>query len=378
MAGPLKGTKVVEMAGIGPGPFCAMMLADMGAQVLRIERPQPRGGVPRGEHRFDTLLRGRQRVLLDLRKAGAADVVLELLATADVLLEGYRPGVMERLGLGPETCLARRPALVYARMTGWGQSGPLASAAGHDINYIAISGALHAIGRRGSAPVAPPAYIGDMGGGGMMMAYGIACALLEARRSGEGQVVDAAISDGAALLGSAFYGLHAAGQWRNERGENLIDTGAHFYETYECADGRFVSIGPLEPQFYALLLDLCGIDDPAYRKQMDASAWPRLKIGMARLFLSRTRAEWCALLEGTDACFAPVLDWDEAPDHPHNVARGTFIEIDGVRQPAPAPRFSRTPAGDPMPSPRQPNDPVEALTAWGLDPAVARRCAAAF
>jgi alpha-methylacyl-CoA racemase len=374
MAGPLEGVKVVELAGIGPTPFCAMMLADMGAQVLRIERPQARGGVERGGHRFDVLLRGRDRMLLNLREPTATGVVLELLKSADVLLEGYRPGVMERLGLGPDVCLARRPSLVYARMTGWGQTGPLSAAAGHDINYIAISGALHAIGRRGQAPVAPPGFIGDMGGGGMMMAFGIACGILAARRTGTGQAIDAAISDGAALLGSAFFGMRAGGRWSAERGENVIDGGAHFYDSYCCADGKYVSVGALEPQFYALLLERCGITDPEFQNQMDAATWPRLKERMAALFSTRSREQWSELLEGTDVCFAPVLDWDEAPLHPHNRARGTFVEVAGVCQPAPAPRFSSTPAAHPSASPEEPSDPRAALLAWGLDPAAVDRC----
>lgn len=337
MPGPLQGLRVVEMAGLGPGPFCAMLFADMGAEVLRIERP----GTPRDPH--DILARGRSIWQVDLRAEGATATVRDAIARADVLIEGFRPGVMERLGLGPADCLALNPRLVYGRMTGWGQHGPLAQAAGHDINYIALSGALHAIGRAGEPPVPPLNYVGDFGGGAMLLAFGILAALHEAKASGQGQVVDAAMTDGAALLSAMMYGLKAAGRWSNQRGENLLDGGAHFYDTYACADGRYVAIGAIEPQFYALLRERCGIaDDPAFDAPMDAARWPLLKLRLADVFRTRTRDEWCALLEGSDACFAPVLDWDEAPAHPHNAARGTFVEVDGVVQPAPAPRFSRS------------------------------------
>ena len=343
MAGPLQGLRVIEMAGIGPGPFCAMLFADMGAEVIRITRP----GTPVDPH--DILARSRSTVAIDLRAEGAARKVLDIVASADVLIEGFRPGVMERLGLGPDVCQARNPRLVYGRMTGWGQHGPLAQAAGHDINYIAISGALHAIGRSGEAPVAPLNYVGDFGGGAMLLAVGVLSALYEAQRSGRGQVIDAAMTDGAALLSSMFYGFKAAGRWSSQRGENLLDGGAHFYDSYACADGKFVAVGAIEPQFYALLRERCGIaDDPAFDAQMDADRWPLLKLRMADIFRTRTRDEWCLLLEGSDACFAPVLDWDEAPAHAHNVARGTFVDVAGVVQPAPAPRFSRTPPDTPV------------------------------
>lgn len=345
MSGPLNGLKVVEMAGIGPGPFCAMVLADMGADVIRIARP----GSALDPN--DVLARGRSVLTLDLREPSSVSTALSLVAQADVLLEGFRPGVMERLGLGPDICLARQPRLVYGRMTGWGQSGPLSQAAGHDINYIAISGALHAIGRSGEAPVPPLNYVGDFGGGAMLLAVGLLSALYETARSGQGQVVDAAMTDGAALMSSMMYGMKAAGQWSNQRGENLLDSGAFFYDTYACADGRFVAVGAIEPQFYAILRERCGIaDDPAFDAQMDANAWPLLKLRLAEVFRTRTRDEWCRLLEGYDACFAPVLDWDEAPAHAHNQARETFIELDGVVQPAPAPRFTRTPAAIPRSS----------------------------
>jgi len=360
MAGPLQGLKVIEMAGLGPGPFCAMLLADMGAEVLRIERP----GTPDTPH--DILARGRTHLALDLRAAGAADRVLSLIERADVLIEGFRPGVMERLGLGPDPCLQRNPRLVFGRMTGWGQDGPLAQAAGHDINYIALSGALHAIGRSGEGPVPPLNLVGDFGGGAMLLAFGVLSALYEAQRSGRGQVIDAAMTDGAALLSAMMYGLKAAGRWSNQRGENLLDGGAHFYDTYACADGRHVAIGAIEPQFYALLRERCGIaDDPAFDAQMDPTAWPLLKLRLADVFRTRTRDEWCALLEGSDACFAPVLDWDEAPQHPHNQARGTFVTAQGLTQPAPAPRFSRSVPEQPGARPH-PTAP-ELLHRWGLE-----------
>jgi alpha-methylacyl-CoA racemase len=342
MAGPLTGMKVIEMAGIGPGPFCAMVLADLGADVVRVARP---GVAP---DPLDVLARSRTVLNLDLREPQAVQEVLSLLAQADVLIEGFRPGVMERLGLGPDVCLARQPRLVYGRMTGWGQHGPLAHAAGHDINYIAISGALHAIGREGEGPVPPLNYVGDFGGGAMLLAVGILAALHETRQSGRGQVVDAAMTDGAALLSSMMYGFKAAGQWSNHRGDNMLDGGAFFYDTYACADGRHVAVGAIEPQFYALLREKCGIaNDPVFDAQMDRQAWPVLKLRLAEVFRTRTRDEWCALLEGTDACFAPVLDWDEAPEHPHNRARQTFTHLQGVLQPAPAPRFDRTPTDAP-------------------------------
>ncbi len=369
MAGPLQGLRVIEMAGIGPGPFCAMLFADMGAEVLRIARP----GTRTNPH--DILARGRSTLQVDLRAEGAAQPVLDAIEKADVLIEGFRPGVMERLGLGPAQCHARNPRLVYGRMTGWGQHGPLAHAAGHDINYIAISGALHAIGRAGEPPVPPLNYVGDFGGGAMLLAFGILAALHEARRSGQGQVVDAAMTDGAALLSAMMYGFKSAGQWSNQRGENMLDGGAHFYDTYACADGKYVAVGAIEPQFYALMRERCGIaDDPAFDAQMDADRWPLLKLRMADVFRTRTRDEWCVLLEGSDACFAPVLDWDEAPAHPHNVARGTFADVGGVVQPAPAPRFSRT--APVVPPATAHDDGPTVLRRWGVPAeAIAPLCA---
>ncbi|MCP8467606.1 CoA transferase [Pseudomonas sp. ZM23] len=362
MAGPLTGLKVIEMVGLGPAPFCAMLLADMGAEVIRVQRP----GQSLGERaRFDVLSRGRRVVELDLRQAQGVETLLQLVERADALIEGFRPGVMERLGLGPAQCQQRNPGLVYGRMTGWGQSGPLAQAAGHDINYIALAGALHAIGRAGEKPVVPHNYIGDFGGGGMLLAFGVLCALLEARQSGRGQVVDAAMTDGTALLSAMMYGFRAAGRLSDERGVSLLDGGAHFYDTYECADGRYIALGAIEPQFYAELLRRCGIDDPAFQRQMDASQWPALKDKLTALFLQRSRAQWCELLEGSDACFAPVLDWAEAAQHPHNRERGTYLELGGVLQPAPAPRFSRTSADTPT-QPRGEPQSEAVLRDWGV------------
>jgi alpha-methylacyl-CoA racemase len=292
--------------------------------------------------KFDIMARGRRSLALDLKQPAAKEVVLQLLDQADAVLEGFRPGVMERLGFGPDACHARNPKLVYGRVTGWGQHGPLAQSAGHDLNYIALTGMLHAMGRADAPPAPPLNLVGDFGGGGMMMAFGVVCALLEARTSGKGQVVDAAMTDGAALLGAMMYGLRAFGSWNDEREANLLDGGAPFYDSYACADGKFITIGSLEPQFYALLLQLTGADDPVFHARADQRQWPHMKARFTALFKTRSRDEWCAVLEGTDACFAPVLDMAEAPAHPHNQARATFIEVDGVTQPAPAPRFSRT------------------------------------
>jgi len=340
MPGPLQGLKVVEMVGIGPGPFCAMLLADMGAEVIRIDR---HSGKTRMEPRFDVLARGRKSIALDLKNPAAVEVALELISKADALISKVFAPAMERLGLGPEICLQRNPRLVYGRMTGWGQTGPLAQAAGHDLNYIALSGMLHAIGRADSPPPPPLNLIGDFGGGAMLLAFGLVCALLETKHSHRGQVVDAAMTDGSALLGSLMYGLKAAGRWGPTRGANLLDGGAHFYDTYECADGKYIALAAIEPAFYAEVLKLIGLEDAAFQRQMDVKAWPELKQTMAARIKTKSRAEWCSVLEGTDACFAPVLDLDEAPDHAHNRARHAFMEVEGVVQPAPAPRFSRTP-----------------------------------
>ncbi|MFD2366767.1 CaiB/BaiF CoA transferase family protein [Pseudoduganella sp. GCM10020061] len=368
MAGPLAGIRVVEMVGIGPCPFAAMMLADMGAHVIRIDRQATPGApnpFPILGTKFDVMARSRDTLALDLKQEGARELVLELVAGADILVEGFRPGVMERLGLGPDVCLGRNPRLVYGRVTGWGQEGPLSQAAGHDINYIALSGMLAAMGRPGTPPDPPLNLLGDFGGGGMMLAFGVVCAALEAKASGKGQVVDAAMVDGAATLGAMVYGMRAAGAWSRERGANMLDGGAHFYGTYACADGKFVAIGAIEPQFYRRLLEAAGIDDPAFARQNDPVMWPALRDKLAALMRQRTRDEWCALLEGSDACFAPVLDIDEAPQHAHNHARGTYVDIDGVVQPAPAPRFSRTAADMPRAA-GNPASPADVLRAWGL------------
>jgi alpha-methylacyl-CoA racemase len=370
LAGPLTGYRIVELAGIGPGPFAGMMLSDMGAEVLRVDRTQAvragAAGVPAG----DVLGRGRRSAAIDLKHPQGRDTVLRLVEAADALIEGFRPGVTERLGLGPDECLARNPRLVYGRMTGWGQSGPYALAAGHDINYIALSGTLSMIGRAGEKPTPPINLIGDFGGGGMLLAFGVVCGILEAGRSGRGQVVDAAMVDGAALLATMMYGLRAAGAWK-ERGTNILDTGAWQYEVYETADGGYISFGSLEPQFLAEMLRLTGLaadidGEGPVPDASDRAAWPAMKARMAALIKTRSRQEWCELLEGSDACFAPVLGPDEAPEHPHNRHRQTFIEVEGVVQPAPAPRFSRTPpevAGPPS-RPGQATD--QALLDWGL------------
>ncbi|MEJ5255761.1 MAG: CaiB/BaiF CoA-transferase family protein [Acidimicrobiales bacterium] len=367
--GPLSGVRVIELAGIGPGPFCAMMLADMGADVLRIDRAQNAMGGDPANPPADVLNRGRRSVALDLKHPEGVETLLTLVESADALIEGFRPGVCERLGFGPEVCLARNPRLVFGRMTGWGQDGPYAQMAGHDINYIALAGALEPIGRQGDRPVPPLNLVGDFGGGGMLLAFGVVCALLEAQRSGEGQVVDAAMVDGAAVLMTMFHAFRAMGIWNDERGTNLLDTGAYFYEVYETADGKYVSIGSLEPQFYNTLLDKLGLaDDPTLPRQHDRSQWPAMKERFAEIFRTKTRDEWCELLEGTDACFAPVLSMAEAPHHPHNVHRGTFVTNHGVVQPAPAPRFSRTTPEIQRPPafPGQHTD--EALTDWGFTP----------
>ena len=340
--GPLAGVRIIELAGIGPGPFCAMMLADMGADVIRVDRAGAvRGGDP-STPPADVMNRGRRSIGVDLKSPGGVETVMRLVESADALMEGFRPGVTERLGLGPDDCQARNPALVYGRMTGWGQDGPYAHAAGHDINYISLAGALDSYGRRGQAPVPPINMVGDFGGGGMYLAFGMVCAILEARGSGQGQVVDAAMVDGAASLMSFIHGFRAMGVWNDERGTNMLDTGSHFYDVYETSDGRYVSIGSIEPQFYAELREKLDLTDPKWDQQMSRSAWPELKEELAAIFKTRTRDEWCDVMEHTDICFAPVLSLAEAPQHPHNVHRGTFIEYEGITQPRPAPRFSRT------------------------------------
>lgn len=372
MSGPLTGIRVIEMVGLGPCPFAAMMLADMGAEVIRIDRKAPAGAAnpfPMLGTKYDVMARGRRSLALDLKQAEAKEVVLILLEQADVVLEGFRPGVMERLGLGPEVCLQRNPRLVFGRITGWGQDGPLAQAAGHDLNYIALSGMLQAMGRADTPPAPPLNLVGDFGGGAMMLAFGVLCALLEARQSGRGQVVDAAMVDGSALLGAMIYGFRGFGAWGDKREANMLDGGAHFYDTYTCADGKFVSIGAIEPQFYALLLKLADIHDPTFNAQMDVRQWPELKSRLAAIFATKTRQQWCDLMEGTDVCFAPVLDMAEAPQHPHNRARANFIDVDGVVQPAPAPRFSRTAPEVSRPPARSGEHSEQVLRDWGIDEA---------
>ncbi|HYS15206.1 MAG TPA: CaiB/BaiF CoA-transferase family protein [Burkholderiaceae bacterium] len=349
--GPLAGLRIVELASIGPGPMCAMLLADLGADVVRVDRIEPSGLGVGMTTAFDVCARNRRSIALDLKRAESLGVVLRLVERADVLIEGFRPGVAERLGLGPDVCLARNVRLVYGRMTGFGQDGPLASAAGHDLNYIALTGALHAIGPKNGAPLPPLNLIGDYGGGALYLALGILSALFERSRSGKGQVVDAAMVDGAASLMSIFYGLVAAGTWTTERGRNLLDGGAPFYSVYETGDGLYVSIAALENKFFAELARLIGLDTRFVQRQMDRSLWPELRAQMSEIFKRRTRAQWCELLEGTDACFAPVLSMTEAPGHAHNTKRGVFVELNGFAQPAPAPRFSRSPPDKPQPPP---------------------------
>jgi len=362
--GALEGVRIVEVGGIGPGPFCGMMLSDMGADIVRIDRKGHRGML---DAKYDVLLRGRPCVGLDLSKKEGVDAVLGLVERAHALYEGFRPGVMEELGLGPDVCLKRNPRLVYGRMTGWGQEGPLARVAGHDINYISLSGALHTIGRPDTSPVPPLNLVGDFGGGGMLLAFGMVCALYEARKSGQGQVIDAAMVDGSAALMAMVYGMHAAGSWVDRRGANLADGGAPFYDAYETADGKWVSVGSIEPQFYSLLLKRTGLEDPEFQPQMDRSKWPRLKEKVAAVFKSKSREQWCALMEGSDVCFAPVLTLGESLAHPHNLARKVFLDVEGVMQPAPAPRFSRTPGQIQAPPSPTGARAEKALMRWGFD-----------
>jgi alpha-methylacyl-CoA racemase len=360
-SGPLAAFRIVEFAGIGPGPFACMMLADMGAEVVTLDRV----GARKNLHSIAG--RGRKVVEIDLKHKDSTALVLDLLANADALIEGFRPGVMERLGLGPDIVQARNPRLVYGRMTGWGQDGPLAQAAGHDINYIALAGALAHFGREGSKPTPPINLVGDFGGGGMFLAFGIVCGILEAQRSGKGQVIDAAMVDGSAILMSMMWGLKAIGFWDEAMGVNVLDSGAPFYDTYETKDGKFVSLGSLEPQFYAELVNRLGLADAGLPAQMDRAGWPELREKFTALFKTKTRDEWSAILEHSDACFAPVLTMSEATSHPHIQARGTVINRDGVDQPAPAPRFSRTPAEVQRGAPWPGQHTDEALADWGFD-----------
>ena len=365
--GPLTGVRIVELGGIGPAPMCAMLLADLGAEVIRVERRgAPLLGIPA---RFQLLMRGRPKLELDLKSAEGRDAVLRLVAGADALIEGFRPGVAERLGLGPDECLARNPRLVYGRMTGWGQTGPLASVAGHDVNYIATTGVLHAIGPKDGPPVPPLSLVGDYGGGALYLGLGLLAAIVEASRSGKGQVVDAAMVDGAASLMTVVYGMRAAGLWEDERGANFIDGGAPFYACYETKDGKWISVGALEPQFWEELVRRLELDRATLPDRDDRSTWPALRELLAARFRERTREEWTALLGATDTCFAPVLGLDEAPSYPQHRERGTFVEVDGVVQPAPAPRFSRTPGRIHRPPPAGSEDPAGFLRAFGLDEA---------
>jgi alpha-methylacyl-CoA racemase len=366
--GPLAGIRIVEIAGIGPGPFCGMMLADMGADIVSVDRST------RPQNDPDPMQRNRTRLALDLKSEAGRAALLQLVDRADALFEGFRPGVAERLGFGPDVCLARNPRLVYGRMTGWGQSGPLAQAAGHDINYIALSGALHAIGRAGGKPTPPLNLVGDFGGGGMLLAFGMVCALLEAERSGKGQVIDAAMVDGSIALMALFLGLKERGFAAESVGTHFLSGAAHFYDTYETADGKFISIAPLEPQFYDLLIEKLALDRDVFAparwlgpQGADERTWGVLKQKLEALFRTRTRDEWCQLLEGTDVCFAPVLTLGEAPEHPHHRARNAFVEVAGKLQNAPAPRFSRTAADPPSPARHSPNDVGAALSRWGFD-----------
>lgn len=366
-AGPLAGLRIIEMVGLGPAPFAAMMLADAGAEVIRIHPLNARVDVPLINTPHDLLARGRRSLALDLKRPEGRALMEELAGWADGLMEGFRPGVMERLGLGPEVLCAANPRLVYGRMTGWGQDGPLAQSAGHDINYIALSGVLAAIGEAGRAPVPPLNLLGDFGGGGMMLAFGMVCALLDAARSGRGQVVDAAMTDGSALLAAMIWGFRAGGGWPGGRGQNLLDGGAHFYTTYDCAGGGHVAVGAIEPKFRAALYDGLGLEMPPLSEQADPANWPRLRADLAAVFAARERDHWAALFEGTDACVTPVLDWDEAPAHPHNRARDTFVQAHGVMQPRAAPRFAgHGVAPEPGPVSAPGADSAAVLRDWGL------------
>ena len=364
--GPLAGVKVIELAGIGPGPFCGMMLADMGAEVIRIDRA---GGGLGGAIPNDVLNRGRRSIAVNLKSQEGVDVVLRLCEGADIIFEGFHPGVAERLGVGPEQCMARNPKIVYGRMTGWGQDGPMANAAGHDINYISLTGALHGIGRKGERPVAPLNLVGDFGGGAMYLAFGLACALFEAQKSGQGQVVDAAMVDGASSLMSMFWTFKNMGMHVEERESNMLDGATHFYDTYETKDGKYISLGSIEPQFYKLLIEKAELNAERFAPQMVSAKWPELKAELTEVFKAKTRDEWCEIMEGTDVCFAPVLSLSEAPEHPHMKARKTFVELDGITQPAPAPRFSRTSPELTTSSRKAGEDTMAILNDFGFDAA---------
>ena len=365
MSGPLSGFKIIEMAGIGPGPFCGMMLSDLGAEILRIDRADKVR--PDASPNKELLARGRKSIGVNLKTPEGVELVLRLLESADGLIEGYRPGVMERLGLGPDVCLARSPRLVYGRMTGWGQDGPMAQAAGHDINYIALAGALEPIGRRGEAPVPPLNLVGDFGGGGMYLAFGMVCALLNAHNTGTGQVVDAAMVDGVASLMGFIHGMMATGFQVPERGSNLLDTGAHFYDVYECSDGKYISIGSIEPQFYSELVQKLELDSEKFAHQMDRTKWPELKDEIAKVVKGKSRDEWDEILAGSDVCYAPVLTVEEATQHPHNIERNTFTEVAGLTQPMPAPRLSVTPGTIQRPPAHPGQHTDEILAEAGMD-----------
>ena len=363
--GPLSGKRIVEIAGIGPGPFCAMLLADLGAEVVRVDRASAVPDIMPDSPNLDLLNRGRRSVGVNLKTPEGIETVLKLVQESDALIEGFRPGVAERLGIGPEECLARNPKLIYGRMTGWGQEGTYSSMAGHDINYIALSGVLGMIGREGGKPIPPVNLVGDFGGGGMLLALGICAALVETAKSEKGQIIDAAMTDGSALLSTMMHSFKAMGMW-GDRVTNLLDTGAPFYDVFECADGEFISLGSIEPQFYSELLRITEIDQSENPKQMDRAKWAEMKSKIGDAIKGKTRSEWEELMEGTDVCFAPVLSMDEAYEHPHNKQRNTFIEIAGVMQPAPAPRFSRTPASVSSPPPHAGQHTEEVLAGLGL------------
>ncbi|PCJ37214.1 MAG: carnitine dehydratase [Cellvibrionales bacterium] len=367
MSGPLTGLKVVELAGIGPAPMAAMMLSDMGAEVIRVDRLTASGlGIPMPK-KFNFLGRGRKSIAVDLKNPDGIETLLDLIDKADIVLEGFRPGVMERLGMGPDVCLERNPKLVYGRVTGWGQEGPLSKSAGHDLNYIALSGALHAIGRSNDEPPTPPLnLVGDFGGGTMFIVVGILAALHEVKNSGKGQVVDAGMVDGALSLMTSIYGMNAGGNQSDERASNILDSGAHFYNVYETRDGKYVSIGSIETKFYAMLLEKIGLDPDSLPPQMERESWPAMKEKFKEIFLTKTRDEWCALMENTDICFAPVLSLAEAPNYPHNKERGSFVNVDGVMHPAPAPRFSATPSSIKSPTPATGVHTDEVLADWGI------------
>ncbi|PCJ12543.1 MAG: carnitine dehydratase [Gammaproteobacteria bacterium] len=368
LMGPLSSIKIIEIAGIGPGPMCAMLLADLGAEVIRIDRVQEANLGLNRDPTKDVLLRGRRSIAVDLKKPEGIELVLQLIEKSDALTEGFRPGVMERLGLSPEVCHQRNPKLVYGRMTGWGQDGPLSHAAGHDINYISLVGALDAIGREGEAPIPPLNLVGDFGGGALYLAMGVLAGVIEAQKSGQGQVVDCAMTDGSASLMSMFYGMKGMGRWSEERGTNVIDTGSHYYNVYKTKDDKYISIASIEPKFYQELIEKSGLSkEPDLPKQTDDSSWGPMKERLTTVFLSKTRDQWCEIMEGSDVCFAPVLNMEESIHHPHNVARGTFIEIDGVYQPAPAPRFDKTPCEVSKPPSSTGQDSHAILNDWGFD-----------